>query len=205
MFRREFFGKTIFSEHLKKISYFQIFFWERSSFILCLKNKIIFSGKRNIIFPDNTRKVIFQCDFFGNTIFSKHLEKENMVFRAVLILGVSKKICFCIYAFKMRWYLGDDHSPRFFFFLSSFFLQFQYHLRHWIGTLAHLGKLPYEHFSVKITLWSFCACVRLYKIIIFRYKTTFWFLRFEAFRDLSKYVSCQNKLIGGVILKCCSL
>ena len=26
MFRREFFGKTIFSEHLKKISYFQAFF-----------------------------------------------------------------------------------------------------------------------------------------------------------------------------------
>ena len=37
-----------------------------------------------MIFPDNTRKIIFQCDFFGKTIFSKHLEKENMVFRAVL-------------------------------------------------------------------------------------------------------------------------
>ena len=83
MFRREFFGKTIFSEHLKKISYFQVFFWEISSFLLCLKNKIIFSGKRNIIFPDNTRKIIFKCNFFGKTIFSKHLEKENMVFRAV--------------------------------------------------------------------------------------------------------------------------
>ena len=47
MFRRQFFGKTIFSEHLKKISYFQIFFWDRSSFVLCLKNKIIFSGKKN--------------------------------------------------------------------------------------------------------------------------------------------------------------
>ena len=87
MFRREFFGKTIFSEHLKKISYFQVFFWERSSFLLCLKNKIIFSGKRNIIFPDNTRKIIFQCDFFPKIIFSKHLEKENMVFRAVCILA----------------------------------------------------------------------------------------------------------------------
>ena len=48
-----------------------------------LKNKIIFSGKGNIIFPDNTRKIIFQCDFFGKTIFKKHLEKENMVFRVV--------------------------------------------------------------------------------------------------------------------------
>ena len=62
VFRCEFLGKTILSEYLKKISYFQVYFWERSSFLLCLKNKITFSGKRNIIFPDNTRKIIFQCD-----------------------------------------------------------------------------------------------------------------------------------------------
>ena len=60
-------------------------FWERSSFLLCLKNKIIFLGKRNIIFPDNTRKIIFQCNFFGKTIFSKHSEKENMVFPPVFV------------------------------------------------------------------------------------------------------------------------
>ena len=40
-----FFGKTTFLEHLKKI-YLQAFFWERSSFIFRLKNKIIFSGKK---------------------------------------------------------------------------------------------------------------------------------------------------------------
>ena len=45
--------------------------------------KIIFSGKKNITFLDNTRKIIFQLDFFGKTIFSGRLEKENMVFRAV--------------------------------------------------------------------------------------------------------------------------
>ena len=39
MFRSEFFGKTIFSEHLKKISYFQV----KED----LKKKIIFSGKIN--------------------------------------------------------------------------------------------------------------------------------------------------------------
>ena len=70
VFRREFFGKAIFSENLKKTSYFQVFFWERSSFLLCLRNKIIFLGKRNIIFPDNARKIIFQRNFFGKTIFS---------------------------------------------------------------------------------------------------------------------------------------
>ena len=58
------FGKTIFSESLKKISYFHVFFWERSSFIFRLRYKIIFSGKRNIIFPDNRRKIIFQRNFF---------------------------------------------------------------------------------------------------------------------------------------------
>ena len=70
VFRREFFGKAIFSENLKKISYFRVFFWERSSFLLCLKNKIIFLGKIKIIFPDNARKIIFQRNFFGKTIFS---------------------------------------------------------------------------------------------------------------------------------------
>ena len=36
-----------------------------------------------MIFPDNTRKIIFQRYFFGNTIFPECLEKENMVFCAV--------------------------------------------------------------------------------------------------------------------------
>ena len=31
--------------------------------------------KWNITFPDNTRKIIFQCNFFGKTICSDHLEK----------------------------------------------------------------------------------------------------------------------------------
>ena len=38
-------------------------------FLLCLKNKVIFSGKRHIAFPNNTRKIIFQCDFFEKTMF----------------------------------------------------------------------------------------------------------------------------------------
>ena len=59
-----FLGRTIFSEHLEKISYFHVFFWEILSFIFRLKNKIIFSEKGNIIFPDNIRKIISQCNFF---------------------------------------------------------------------------------------------------------------------------------------------
>ena len=78
------FGKAIFSEGLKKISYFREFLKERSSFIFRLTRKIIFSGKRSIIFPDNTRKIIFQHNLFGKTFFSGRLEKENMVFRVVI-------------------------------------------------------------------------------------------------------------------------
>ena len=63
---------------------FRGIFLRKIIFRFVSKNKIIFSGKRNIIFPDNTRKIILQCDFFGKTMFSKHLEKENMVFRALL-------------------------------------------------------------------------------------------------------------------------
>ena len=82
--------KTIFSEHLNKISYFHVFFWEGSSFMFRLNNKMIFSGKRNITFPGNMRKIIFQRDFFGKTIFSEHLEKENMVSRAVWLVKVAQ-------------------------------------------------------------------------------------------------------------------
>ena len=53
------------------------------------RGKIIFSGKRNIIFPDNTRKIKFQSDFFGKTIISRRLEKENMVFCAVFLSNMN--------------------------------------------------------------------------------------------------------------------
>ena len=79
------FGKAIFSEGLKKILYFRVMFWERSSFIFRLGHKIIISGKRNIIFRDNTRKIILLRHFFGKSIFSGRLEKENIIFRAVMV------------------------------------------------------------------------------------------------------------------------
>ena len=44
MLRHNFFEKAFFSEHLKKISYFHVFFfWEKSFFTFLLKNKIIWS------------------------------------------------------------------------------------------------------------------------------------------------------------------
>ena len=77
-----FLKRPSFQKIWKKILYFHVF-EERSSFMNCLKNKIIFLEKRNIIFPNNTRKIIFQCNFLGKIIFSGRLEKENMVFWAV--------------------------------------------------------------------------------------------------------------------------
>ena len=65
------FGKTIFSRSLKKMySLIKILFHFLS------KCKIIFSGKGNIIFPNNTRKIMFQCNFFRKTIFSGVRKKK---------------------------------------------------------------------------------------------------------------------------------
>ena len=98
IFQWDFFGNTIFPEYLRKISYFhEFFFWESSSFIFRPKNKMIFSGKWNIIFPDNTGMVIFQWNLFQNTIFSEHLEK-NMIFRGVNV-----------HYFLVLYYLEDLH------------------------------------------------------------------------------------------------
>ena len=38
-----------------------------------INNEIIFPGNRNINFPGNWRKIIFQCELFGKAIFSEHL------------------------------------------------------------------------------------------------------------------------------------
>ena len=52
---------------------------------------MIFLGKKKKIFPDNTRKIIFQLNFFGKTVFSEHLEKENMDCRAVNTVKITEK------------------------------------------------------------------------------------------------------------------
>ena len=58
---------------IQKTSYFQVFF-EKYHLSFSVRKKNIFSGKRNAIFPHDIRKIIFQCNFFGKTIFSKHLK-----------------------------------------------------------------------------------------------------------------------------------
>ena len=58
------------------------------------KNDIIFSGERNIIFPDNRRNTIFQCEFFGKTFFSEHFQKTlyfHVIFLRKIIFQFSSK------------------------------------------------------------------------------------------------------------------
>ena len=43
-----------------------------------------------MIFPNNARKIIFQRNFIGKNIFSGGLEKENMVFRAVITIYINR-------------------------------------------------------------------------------------------------------------------
>ena len=76
MFQCSLFEKIVFSKHLKKISYFHVLFWERSSFIFRPSGKIIFSGIRNIIFPDNTRNIIFQHNILERPSFQDVREKK---------------------------------------------------------------------------------------------------------------------------------
>ena len=101
------FLERLFSEHLKKTSYFHVFFFEKDHlFFFHLKNKIMFSGKRSIIFPDNTSWIIFQCNFIGKTIFSEHLEKKNLFFFAVLSSPDSTVLsCFFFFFFIIVLYL----------------------------------------------------------------------------------------------------
>ena len=73
-------------QHFKEHIHVQIWFGENLFSIIQedlnisvrskkMKNEIIFLENRNILFPDNWRKTIFQCEFLGKTTFSEHLQK----------------------------------------------------------------------------------------------------------------------------------
>ena len=65
------------------MSYSRVFFWERSSFIFRLRVRLYFREKETWSYPIIQERSNFRAIFFGKTIFSGRLEKENMVFRAV--------------------------------------------------------------------------------------------------------------------------
>ena len=69
MCRRGTFWKDHIFRKFEENTVFPCIFTERSSFIFCLTCKVIFAGKRKIIFPNNTREIIFQRNFFERPSF----------------------------------------------------------------------------------------------------------------------------------------
>ena len=81
----DYFGKTIFSKHLKKISYFYVFFEKDHLSFSTERVRSYFPGKKLLSFLMIQEVSYSSIIFFGKTIFSEHLEKENMVFSVVYI------------------------------------------------------------------------------------------------------------------------
>ena len=74
-------GKTTFSEHLKKPSYFHVFFLRKITFSFPSKEKIsYFWKKRNTIFTDIIKKIIFQCNFLGKLSIRNIWKKKIQFF-----------------------------------------------------------------------------------------------------------------------------
>ena len=86
-FLGNFFTKIIFSEHLKKISYFYVFFWRRSSFIFCLNNKIVFSGGKKYHLSWWYKKDHIPVEFYSKDhLFRKTGKRKYGFCRNVMLL-----------------------------------------------------------------------------------------------------------------------
>ena len=85
IFQCDYFGKTIFSKHLKKISYFYVFFEKDHLSFSAERIRSYFPGKKISSFLMIQEGSYASIICFGKTIFSEHLEKENMVFSVVYI------------------------------------------------------------------------------------------------------------------------
>lgn len=90
--------------NLQKLSYSQLFIFFKKDDLLFFVWRIrsYSREKRNIDFPDNTRKndhILYNC---SRNIFSEYLEEENMVFRRVHIQSRWQKrhsrVCFYLQA-----------------------------------------------------------------------------------------------------------
>ena len=60
--------------YIQKIQFFYVFF-EKDDLLFSFQRKNIMFLKKNTIFPDNTRKIMFQRNLFEKTISSGHLNK----------------------------------------------------------------------------------------------------------------------------------
>ena len=77
------FETTIFSDYLRKISYFRVFFLERSSFIFRLGVRSYFREKELLPFPIIQEREYSRAIFLERTSF-QDVWKKNMAFRAVV-------------------------------------------------------------------------------------------------------------------------
>ena len=101
IFQRDFFWQYYLFRAFEENIVFPCIFWERSSFIFRLKNKAIFSGKINTIFPDITaRKIIFQCYFFWKGHLLRTFE-ENTILPCIFL----RKVIF--YFSSKEWYFRE--------------------------------------------------------------------------------------------------
>ena len=79
------FGKKIFSEILKKVSYFSVTFFEKDHVSFSAEVvRSYFREKEISSFPIIQERSYSSAVLFGKNIFSGRLEKGNVVFRAVL-------------------------------------------------------------------------------------------------------------------------
>ena len=61
------------------------FFFDKDHLSFSLhRENFIFSRKRNVFFPDGTRKIIFQEDFFGKDHLFRTFE-ENIIFPCIFL------------------------------------------------------------------------------------------------------------------------
>ena len=69
--------------HIYRKYHTSMYFWSSIIFNFPSKEEIsYFREKRNTIFPDITKKIIFNCQFFGKTIFFRTFE-ENIIFLCI--------------------------------------------------------------------------------------------------------------------------
>ena len=79
--------------HIYRKYHISLYFLIKINFHFPSKENILyFREKRNTIFPDITKKIIFKCDFFGNTIFSEHLRKASYLH----VFSEKDHLSFCV-------------------------------------------------------------------------------------------------------------
>ena len=121
------FEKSIFSEHLRKISYFRVFFWERSSFIFRLEVRSYFREKEILNFPIIQERSNYSVIFWKVHLFRTSGERKYD-FTCCSSARVSRLSVSCDYGctFRILVYIWVSSRQLFFQDLMLYFSNF-----HW--------------------------------------------------------------------------